>query len=69
MRCVNLLLLTLLGVSFLPVKGGWGKAGATHIRLAEADELTLAGALHTAWKHRIQLNETAGKKKLNPRTL
>jgi len=54
---------------FLPVKGGWGKAGATHIRLAEADELTLAGALHTAWKHRIQLNETAGKKKLNPRTL
>ncbi len=29
---------------FLPVKGGWGRMGITHIRLAEADESTLTGA-------------------------
>ena len=27
---------------FLPVHGGWGRNGATHIRLADADEDTLA---------------------------
>jgi hypothetical protein len=53
---------------FLPVKGGWRKGGATHIRLAEADELTLTGALHTAWKHRVQLNEAVGKKKRKSQT-
>ena len=30
---------------FLPVAGGWGRMGATHIRLASATEDTLAGAL------------------------
>ena len=34
---------------FLPVAGGWGGNGSTHIRLAAASEDTLAGALHTAW--------------------
>lgn len=34
---------------FLPVFGGWGRMGVTHIRLAEASEDILAGALHTAW--------------------
>jgi hypothetical protein len=52
---------------FLPVKGGWGRMGITHIRLAEADEDTLGGALHTAWKRRIQLNEAASGKKSKPR--
>ena len=53
---------------FLPVAGGWGRMGATHIRLAEADEDTLGGALRTAWKRRVQLNhEAAGKKKIKPR--
>ena len=33
---------------FLPVAGGWGKNGATHVRLAEASEDVLRGALHTA---------------------
>ena len=41
---------------FLPIHGGWGRMGMTHIRLAEADEDTLAGALHTAWKLRIEKN-------------
>src|SRR5579872_339138 len=35
---------------FLPVPGGWGRNGATHVRLAEANEDLLAGALQAAWK-------------------
>jgi hypothetical protein len=41
---------------FLPVAGGWGRNGATHIRLAKATEDLLAGALRTAWKIRIDKN-------------
>jgi len=41
---------------FLPIKGGWGRMGATHIRLAEASEDQLAAALHTAWKLRVEKN-------------
>jgi hypothetical protein len=47
---------------FLPVQGGWGKMGITHIRLAAADEDTLTGALHTAWKIRVEKNRKGGKK-------
>ncbi len=46
---------------FLPVHGGWGKGGATHIRLAAATEDTLAGALHTAWKLRVEKNQKSAK--------
>ncbi len=46
---------------FLPVHGGWGRMGATHIRLAEADEDSLRGALHAAWKLRIEKNRKSGK--------
>jgi hypothetical protein len=48
---------------FLPIAGGWGRMGATHIRLAAADEDTLTGALHTAWKLRVEKNSKSGKKK------
>ena len=49
---------------FLPVAGGWGRMGATHIRLAAADEDVLAGALRTAWKLWIEKNaKTAGRKR------
>jgi hypothetical protein len=48
---------------FLPVAGGWGRMGATHIRLAVATEDILAGALHTAWKRRLENNGKSGKKK------
>lgn len=41
---------------FLPVPGGWGRMGATHIRLAKANEDVLAGALRAAWKIRIEKN-------------
>jgi hypothetical protein len=38
---------------FVPIAGGWGRMGATHIRLARANEDLLEGALHTAWKLRV----------------
>jgi hypothetical protein len=46
---------------FLPVHGGWGRMGITHIRLAKADEDSLRGALHTAWKLRAEKNLKARK--------
>jgi hypothetical protein len=51
---------------FLPVHGGWGRKGATHIRLAEAEEEALLGALRVAWKHRREMNQkTASKKRIS----
>jgi hypothetical protein len=41
---------------FLPIAGGWGRMGATHIRLAAATEDVLEGALRTAWKLRTEKN-------------
>src|SRR5947199_2674042 len=41
---------------FLPIPGGWGRMGHTHIRLAAASEDILTGALRTAWKLRIEKN-------------
>jgi hypothetical protein len=46
---------------FLPVHGGWGRMGITHIRLAETDEDSLRGALQTAWKLRAEKNRKGGK--------
>jgi hypothetical protein len=46
---------------FLPVKDGWGRHGATHIRLAEADEPTLTRALEVAWKLRIEKSARSKK--------
>jgi hypothetical protein len=52
---------------FLPIPGGWGKMGHTHIRLASASEDVLTGALRTAWKLRIDNNATARRNKRNKR--
>ena len=53
---------------FLPIHGGWGRMGMTHIRLAQASEDVLAGALLTAWKLRLEKNaRTKAKKKRAPR--
>ena len=41
---------------FLPVKGGWGRMGATHIVLAAANEDLLRGALKAAWRLRVEAN-------------
>jgi hypothetical protein len=48
---------------FLPIAGGWGRMGSTHIRLAAANEDVMAGALRTAWKLRLEKNAAAGGKK------
>ncbi len=48
---------------FIPIKGGWGRMGATHIRLAAAHEDVLAGALRTAWQLRVEKNAKSSPKK------
>jgi hypothetical protein len=48
---------------FVSISGGWGKMGMTHIRLAAASEDVLRGALHAAWKLRVEKNEKVGRKK------
>ena len=44
---------------FLPIPGGWGRMGMTHIRLAAASEDVLRGALHAAYKLRVEKNARA----------
>ena len=41
---------------FVPIPGGFGRMGHTHIRLAAASEDVLTGALQTAWKLRVANN-------------
>jgi hypothetical protein len=53
---------------FLPIKGGWGRMGMTHIRLAQANEDVLSGALRVAWlqrkeKNAVQVKRTRPKSK------
>jgi hypothetical protein len=47
---------------FLPIPGGWGKMGHTHIRLAAASQAVLAGALRASWKLRIDKNARTSRK-------
>ncbi len=47
---------------FIPVKGGWGRGGATHVVLALANEDLLRGALQAASKLRLEQNAKAHKK-------
>ena len=42
---------------FVPIHGGWGRMGMTHIRLAKANEDVLTGALQAAWKLRVEKNK------------
>lgn len=51
---------------FVPIAGGWGRMGSTHIRLAQANEDVLAGALHAAWRLRVEKNAKTSKKKRAP---
>lgn len=51
---------------FLPIPGGWGRMGMTHIRLAQASEDVLAGALRAAWKLRVERNK---KTKIKAKTM
>jgi hypothetical protein len=53
---------------FLPISGGWGRMGMTHILLAKASTEVLAGALYAAWQLRMQKNAASKtKKKRTPR--
>jgi hypothetical protein len=52
---------------FIPVKGGWGRGGATHVVLALANEDLLRGALQAAWKLRLDKNAKVDNKKSSPR--
>lgn len=47
---------------FLPIPGGWGRNGATHVRLSAANEDVLQGALRTAWNLRMAKNGKAKRK-------
>ena len=42
---------------FIPIAGGWGRMGATHVVLAKANKDLLEGALRAAWKIRIEKNQ------------
>src|SRR5262245_5286330 len=44
---------------FVPIAGGWGRMGMTHVVLAKANEDVLRGALQTAWRLRVQANKRA----------
>jgi hypothetical protein len=52
---------------FVPIAGGWGRMGMTHIRLAESSEDVLAGALRSAWKVRLDKNSKTRVKKRTPK--
>src|SRR3954467_15329483 len=47
---------------FVPIAGGWGRMGMTHILLASANEDVLAGALRAAWRLRIEQNAKSIRK-------
>jgi hypothetical protein len=47
---------------FVPIHGGWGRMGMTHIRLAAANEDVLTGALRAAWMLRVETNAKSGSK-------
>jgi hypothetical protein len=51
---------------FLPVPGGWGRNGATHMRLAQASEDLMTGALRTAWKLRVEKDAASKKRRPKP---
>lgn len=55
-------LVTEMSEVFLPVHGGWGESGATHMRLAQANEDVALGALRMAWKLRLDKNSAARPK-------
>jgi hypothetical protein len=56
--------------AFLPISGGWGRQGMTHIRLAEATPRQLLKGLQLAWNLRVQKNDnsrtTKGRSAMKP---
>lgn len=56
------LLVDELPAVFVPIPGGWGRMGMTHVRLREVEAEVLAGALQTAWKLRLKKNDKTKRK-------
>lgn len=48
---------------FVPIAGGWGRMGHTHIRLAAASEDEMRRALETAWRLRVERNAQVKRKR------
>lgn len=48
---------------FLPIPGGWGRIGMTHVRLDKVNEDVLTGALRAAWMLRKGKNTGTKKKR------
>lgn len=48
---------------FVPIPGGWGRMGMTHVALAKVSEDVLEGAIRTAYKLRVEANAKARKPK------
>jgi hypothetical protein len=51
---------------FIPIPGGWGRNGATHVVLASANEDMLLGALRVAWKLRVEKNQKTRPRRPTP---
>jgi hypothetical protein len=47
---------------FLPVAGGWGRMGHTHLVLANANEDMLRGALQASYNLRVKKNSATKKR-------
>jgi hypothetical protein len=52
---------------FIPIAGGWGRMGHTHIVLSNATEDIMTGALRAAWKIRNDKNTKPKSKKKTAR--
>ncbi|WP_260704238.1 MmcQ/YjbR family DNA-binding protein [Edaphobacter flagellatus] len=52
---------------FLPIAGGWGRMGMTHIRLTLATEDILTGALRAAYNLRLEKNQRTAKSRKSSR--
>ena len=50
-------------LAFIPVKGAWGKQGATNVRLTRAKKALVKRALESAWRYRIEKSKAKGGKK------
>lgn len=52
---------------FLPIGGGWGRMGMTHIRLTLSTEDILTGALRAAYNLRREKNQRTAKSRNSSR--
>ncbi len=46
---------------FIPIHGGWGRMGMTHVVLSEVSEDVLHGAIKAAWQLRLEQNKKGAK--------